>query len=315
MLNTRVQRPPPPRRAPPAAAMIKDVSPDAYISTHVILRLSGAAVISQQLLQVKDWVSDIKMAVTTADDALKAISTNPAVQPPSLSDGATTGGDDVQSLAFASVALSKLAEEEETQDAFYAKLSETAFVRAEVQMGSQDARLQRYKQQVECQLASSMADGLLPPQQRKNSVPPEKRQMLLNPYSTVRRKLPNTASNGNSALPSANTPMPPTITSPYRTSTSSAVPSPQSPSYSTPAAVNGGYTSYSPHSSDAAGSPSRATARYGATATQQPLTHGAHGHRRPLRRGNAIAGMHFGQPPQPLHQNHQQSSRPHYQAL
>lgn len=296
--------------------MIKDASSDACISTHVILSLSGAALISQQLLQVKDQVSDIKMAVTTADDSLKAISTNPAVRPPSPSNGATTGGDDVQSLAFASVALSKLAEEEETQDAFYAKLSETAVVRAEVQKGSQDVRLQRYKQQVECRLASSMADGLLPPQQRKNSVSPGKRQILLNPYSTARRKLPNTVTKkGNSTLPSADTSMPPTITSPYRTSTSSIAPSPQSPFYSTPAVTNGGYTSYSSHSSGAAGSPSRATARYGATATPQPVTHEAHSDRRPLRQGNAIAGMHFGQPPQQLHQNHQQSSWPHYQAL
>lgn len=240
MLSTRLQRPPPPRRAPPAATLVKDVSSDAYISSYVILRLSGAALISQQLLQMKDWVSDIKMAVITADNSLKAIWTSPAVQLPSLSDGATTGGDDVQSLAFASVTLSKLVEEQETQDAFYTKLSETAVVRAEVQKGSQDARLQRYKQQVECQLASSMADGLLPQQQRKNSVPPEKRQILLNPYSTGHRKLPQTASQtGNRPLPSVSTSMPPTMTSPYRTSSSSAVSAPQSPSSSTPVAANG----------------------------------------------------------------------------
>ncbi|GET89788.1 hypothetical protein, unknown function [Leishmania tarentolae] len=251
MLKAKVQRPPPPRRAPPAAALTKEVISAAYLSTHILLRLRGAALISKQLLHLKDCVSDIKMAVATASDSLKAVSTSPAVQPPSPNDRVTTGGDDVQSLAFASLTLSKLAKEEETQDAFYAKLNETAIVHAEVQKGLQDETVQRYKQQVECHLASSMADGLSTPQQHKRSVPPEKHQILLNPYSTVRRQLANTAlttpQNGNSALPSTNTPMPLTITSPYRISSSSAVPSPKPSSCRTPAAANSGYYSYFPY--------------------------------------------------------------------
>ncbi|KAG5475630.1 hypothetical protein LSCM4_04212 [Leishmania orientalis] len=253
MQKTKAPRPPPPRRVPPAASLTKDTSFDTYFSTNLILRLSGAALISHQLLQVKDCLNDIKMAVITADDSLKAISTNSCVRPPSLRDGATNGGDDVQSLAFASKVLSKLAQEEAKQDAFYAKLSETATVRAEMQRGSRDVTLQNYKQQVECLLASSMTDSRLPSQLRRSSLPPQEHQILLNPYSATRRQLlnmaPTASSNGNRAFPSANklaaagnsyTPMPATIATPYRSlAFSAATQQQQQPLHSAPASRRG----------------------------------------------------------------------------
>ncbi|KAG5475371.1 hypothetical protein LSCM1_03484 [Leishmania martiniquensis] len=340
MQSSKAPRPPPPRRVPPGAAMTKDASSDTYLSTHILLRLSGAALISQQLLQVKDWTSDIKMAVVTADDSLKAISKNLCVRPPSLRDDATTGGDDVQSLAFASKALLKLAQEEEAQDAFYAKLRETATVRAEMQRGSQDATLQQYKQQVECQLASSMADCRLPPQVRRSSLPLQEHQLLLNPYSAARRQLLSTAptalSGGKIASPSVNllaattgvssTSMPATITAPYRSSTFNAATQQQSPLRSSPASRRGANSSLSSASPSASGTWSGVQTRYDSTATAQqpaqqpartpqPVAHGAcSGTSRP-QRGSATGGVHTGHPKQKLSQNRRQSSQSNYSPL
>ncbi|CAJ1027938.1 hypothetical protein, conserved [Leishmania lindenbergi] len=314
MRNSKVRPPPPPRRAPPGPAFIK-MSSNTHIFSHTLLHLSGVALLSQQLLQVKDSVNDIKVAIVTADDSLKAISVNPAVWPSSLCDGATTGGDDVQSLAFASVTLSKLAEEEKAQDAFYASLSETATVRAEVQKGSRDATLQRYKQQVECQLASSVVNRSLPEQQ----------QVLLNPYSTVRRKILSTSltvspftNTPNATAESLYRPTSATKTNACRPPTSSVAPPQQSSSYSIPA----GSEYNSPYPFTAEGTPSSVYARYGAMTTPQqpsqtppPVRYGAYGYESLPQNGNAAGGVRYGQQQQHLRRYQQQSGRPHYQAL
>lgn len=231
-------RPPPPRRAPPAANVVKELSVGTYAVTQIKVRAGGASVTSQRLLQMRDSINDITIAVATAQDSLQAIKRNPAVRPPSPRAGASTGGSDVQSLAFASSTRAKLADEERKQDDHYGRMQEMAQVASEVQRARRDPVLQSYKQHVEVQLAAAAADGRLPPPPCKSGLTPTHQQMMLNPYSMASRPSRFAVSSGSySAGSSATAPSPPsstapfrksmpaTVTSPYRTSTSSAAPS------------------------------------------------------------------------------------------
>ncbi|KAG5501488.1 hypothetical protein JKF63_03317 [Porcisia hertigi] len=297
MPNVRV--PPPPRRAPAVAPSTREAASDRFILTNVIVSLGGAALISKRLLQMKDSVGDVQVALATADESLKAISTNPAVRPPSLRYGSATGGDDLQSLAFASATLSRLIEEDKKQDAFYSSLRETALVRAEVQRALKDPTLQRYRQQVECQLAFSSTTAQLTPRLRRSGAPPKQHQVLLNPYSVVRRQLLDSVATapprGSDTSPSAKTPTasaerlqtskPVAMKTAYHTSTSTATPSP-------PSGSHGRVNAYSPYSS-LEGRPVPVYGGYNGSAvpqqppwTSQPAAHGPYGQPSQMPRWN-----------------------------
>ncbi|KPA80971.1 hypothetical protein ABB37_04359 [Leptomonas pyrrhocoris] len=226
--------PPPPRRAPPAAALANlthDGSEGAYAATTVQLKISGVALTSQRLIQTKDSVNDIKVALATADDTIQRVVTSPALLGGGTTDSAK-GGVDIQSLQFAASTRAKLAEQEQKQDAHYANLSESAVVAQEVRKAAQDPSLRRCSEAMECQMAASTFPGARFPrgQGASHPIPPEEAQALLNPFSTARRQsrsgaltamLPMPAissTNNGSSMGGASTSAPPVAMAnePYR---------------------------------------------------------------------------------------------------
>lgn len=192
--------PPPPRRVPPTANLVQEVSVATYVATHLQMKLSGVAVTSQQLIQTKDAVNDIKVALATAESTMQRITTNPALLGVSPGDSAR-GGVDIQSLEFAAATRGKLTEQEAKQDAHYAGLREYDSVGQEVRRASKDPSLLRYREEAECQLASSAFPGARFPRTQGGGagaaaarpIPSEERQALLNPFTTVRRQSKSSA--------------------------------------------------------------------------------------------------------------------------
>ncbi|KAL7706997.1 hypothetical protein N2W54_001296 [Lotmaria passim] len=197
-------RPAPPRRTPPAASanLTHEVSAGTYVTSHLRLKLNGVAATSQQLIQAKDSVNDVKVALATADNTIQRITTNPALLGPAPGD-TTKGGVDIQSLQYAATTRAKLSEKEQQQDAHYAQLSEMASVRQEIRKAANDSALQRYRKDVECQLAAStLSDARVPRRQDPaHPIPPEEQQTLLNPFTTARWQTKSSALMMSSAVP------------------------------------------------------------------------------------------------------------------
>ncbi|KPI85153.1 hypothetical protein ABL78_5778 [Leptomonas seymouri] len=189
--------PPPPRRAPPAAApatLVRNASADAYTATYLQLKLSGIATTLQQLIQTKDSVNDIKMALATADDTIQRVTANPSLLGSAAADNGN-GGVDIRSLEFAASTRAKLADQELKQDAYYAQLSESASVAQEMRTAANDPSLRSCREEMNCLLAAStFADARHPAGQGvSRRIPPEEHQTLLNPFEAVRRKSKSSA--------------------------------------------------------------------------------------------------------------------------
>jgi hypothetical protein len=223
-------RPPPPRRAPPQAAnLTQEVSAGTYTATHIKLQVGGVAATSQRLIKAKDTVNDIKVALATAEATVDRITTNPTLLGAAPGDS-TRGGVDIQSLEFAASTRAKLGEQEQKQDSHYAKLRESATVAQEVQKAANDPALRRCREDVECQLATSTFPGARFPQRHGgmagSMAPEQQQQVLLNPYTTVRRQSKNgtlTASTFPTTMATSSNNSSANSTTPYRPSVSSSV--------------------------------------------------------------------------------------------
>lgn len=123
--------PPPPPRRVPSSILMKDGA-DSSKTPSIRVRVSGVAVTSQQLIQLKDYVGDVKIAILMSSDSLNAMAVNAG------GDGSSAvkepcGKLETDAMGFAASTLATLRQQEVQQDTQHAALAETAVVQQEME--------------------------------------------------------------------------------------------------------------------------------------------------------------------------------------